>query len=199
MVDNTPSFRSRRTIITVTVVSVGLIIVSNSVLTSQQDTADEVEPEGDSAGMSTGDGETNTEDEEGTECEATVSFTDQTTDGMSVIVDSTTLPDGGFVTIHDETLCTENDPVSSVIGVSPFLGAGDHEQIEIELFGDVQGAEFDQESLTEDQTLIAMPHRDINSSEDYEFVTNNGQEDGPYTVDDEAIVDDACIKICNLN
>lgn len=199
MVDNNPSLRSRRTIITAAVASVGLTRVSSSVLTSRQDTANKVESAGDSAAISTGDDETNTEEEDGAESEATVSFADQTTDGMSVIVNSTTLPDGGFVTIHDETLRTENDPVSSVIGVSPFLGAGDHEQIDIELFEGVPGAEFDQESLTENQTLIAMPHKDTNSSEDYEFVTNNGQEDGPYTVDGEAIVNDACIKICHPN
>lgn len=130
------------------------------------------------------------------EQEATVTFTDQTTDGTSVIAESATLPDGGFVTIHDEALLTNDDPVGSVIGVSEFHGAGDHADIEIPLFGEIQGTEFETSTLRENQTLIAMPHKDTNSSEEYEFVATNGQEDGPYTVNGQAVIADGCVQIC---
>lgn len=191
MTDATPTLRSRRTVVTAAIASIGLTGAGYPTLASQhrdENTNETTSTETSTEDTSDGNGET--------ESGATVMFTDQPTDGMSVVIDSVTLPDGGFVAIHDETLLTENDPVGSVIGVSAFLGAGDHENIEVALFDDVPGAEFEQDSLEENRTLIAMLHVDTNSSEVYEFVTNNGQEDGPYTEGGEAIVDDACVQIC---
>ncbi|WP_129113040.1 DUF7282 domain-containing protein [Halegenticoccus tardaugens] len=127
------------------------------------------------------------------EHESTVTFDDQTTDGKTVTVAAATLPEGGFVAIHDERLL-DGDALGSVVGVSEYLDEGTHEDVEVALF-DVKGVDFEEETLEGDQTLIAMPHLDTDGNEEYDFVETEGEEDGPYTVDDEPVVDDAMITV----
>ncbi|MCO8242499.1 MULTISPECIES: twin-arginine translocation signal domain-containing protein [unclassified Haladaptatus] len=124
---------------------------------------------------------------------AAVTFDDQTTGGTSVTVKSATLPEGGFVAIHDDRLL-DGKALESVIGVSDKLDAGAHTDIEVNLF-DVDGADFDEKMLEDDGTLIAMPHVDSNGNGEYEFVSSGGKTDGPYTKDDKAVVDDAKITV----
>ncbi len=112
---------------------------------------------------------------------ATAELSDQPTDGASILVDEVALSEGGFVTIHDETLL-EGMPLVSVIGTSPYLDAGVHEDVRVEL---------DRE-LTEAQTVLAMPHKDTDDDRTYDFVTSGGQDDGPYMGSDgQPVVDDA--------
>ena len=125
---------------------------------------------------------------------ASVTFDDQTTDGSSVTVASVTMSDGGFVAIHDSTLL-DGEVIGSVVGVSDVLDAGTHEGVDVALFGGVPGAEFDQDALQEDETLIAMPHFDSNGNGTYDFVTSGGEADGPYTSGGEAVTDDAMVTV----
>ena len=122
------------------------------------------------------------------EAGAAVTFSDQISDGMTVTVDAVNTTDGGFVAIHDSSLL-EGDAVGSVVGVSPYLEPGLHENVTVTLF-DVPGGEFDRTELTENQTLIAMPHQDTNANETFDFVRTNGAVDGPY-LDNETPVTDA--------
>jgi len=108
---------------------------------------------------------------------ATVSTSDQRTDGSSVVVDRTELANGGFVAVHDSSLL-DGQTFDSVVGVSGYLGSGVHEDVRVEL---------DSEQ-TEEDTLIPMPHRDTNDNQGYDFVTSNGDADGPYTDADGEIV-----------
>jgi hypothetical protein len=125
---------------------------------------------------------------------ASVTFKDQKTDGMSVMVQSITMSEGGFAAIHDSSLL-EGNVLGSVIGVSKKLEAGTHENVEVMLFEGVPGADFDQKMLKKDQTLIAMPHLDSNDNATYDFVTSGGKKDGPYTEGDGAVVDKAMITV----
>lgn len=131
--------------------------------------------------------------QEDDDANASVSFEDQTSNGLTVTVSSVTLSDGGFIAIHDERLL-EGQAVESVVGVSADLDAGTHEDVEVNLF-DVPGHEFDTAMLVEDQPLIAMPHLDTNDNNIYDFVTSGGQEDGPYTADGSAVTDQATITV----
>jgi hypothetical protein len=130
----------------------------------------------------------------GDDSDASVTFENGTTDGETVTVESVTVPDGGFVAIHDASLL-DDEVVSSVVGVSTYLEPGTHEDVEITLFEGVDGTTFDQERLEEESTLIAMPHRDTDGDEEYDFVQNEGGNDGPYTQDGEAIVDTATVSV----
>jgi rubrerythrin len=125
---------------------------------------------------------------------ASATFDDQTSDGSSVTVASAALPEGGFVAIHDSSLL-EGEVLGSVIGVSEAYDAGTVMDIEVPLYSGVPGQNFDQSGLEEDQTLIAMPHLDTNDNGTYDFITSEGDADGPYTADGEAVVDDAEITV----
>ena len=128
------------------------------------------------------------------DADASITFENGTTEGETVTIESVTVPDGGFVAIHDASLL-DGEVVSSVIGVSAHLEAGTHEDIEITLFEGVDGTTFDQEHLEEEGALIAMAHRDTDSDEEYDFVQNEGGNDDPYTENDEAVVDTATLSV----
>nr|WP_241429973.1 PGF-CTERM sorting domain-containing protein [Halorubrum lipolyticum] len=100
---------------------------------------------------------------------AFVDATAQDTDGETVVVDSVTLHDGGFVTVHDSSLA-DGAVFDSVRGTSAYLGPGTHTDVEIAL----------DDPLTEDDTVFAMAHRDTDGNEAYDFPATDGAEDGPY-------------------
>jgi hypothetical protein len=115
---------------------------------------------------------------------ASVTFADQTTDGTSVTVDSVRMDEGGFVTMHDDSLL-DGDALGSVVGVSEYLGPGSYEDVTVDLDSE----------LTSDQTLIAMPHRDTDGDETYDFVDTSGSDDGPYADNDGAITDSGQVTV----
>jgi hypothetical protein len=114
-----------------------------------------------------------------------------TENGTAVTIETTTLSEGGYVAIHNESLL-DGDAVGSVVGVSEYLEAGTYENLSVVLYN-VSGAEFDDTELTENETLIAMPHQETNDNETYDFVATNGTADGPYTDEGGAIVDNATV------
>jgi PGF-CTERM protein len=116
----------------------------------------------------------------GQEEAASVTFDSQTSGGHTVTVDSVTLPEGGFVTIHDSSL-KDGEPFASVVGSSAYLEPGTYENVTVTL----------DEPISETESLVAMPHRDTDADQVYEFVSANGNVDGPYTADGGAVVDAA--------
>jgi len=126
-----------------------------------------------------------TVEEGGADATASVTIDDQTSDGSTVTVASASLPEGGFVTIHDSSL-NDGATLESVRGTSDYLESGDASDIEITL----------DEPYTEDGTAIAMPHQDTNDNEQYDFVTSDGEDDGPYTdADGNIVLDDASLTV----
>ncbi|MFB6229382.1 MAG: PGF-CTERM sorting domain-containing protein, partial [Halobacteriales archaeon] len=113
---------------------------------------------------------------------ASVTFSDQTRDGTTVTVDSVRMDEGGFVTMHDSSLL-DGDAVGSVVGFSEYLAPGSYENVIVEL----------DEQLTETQQLIAMPHRDSNDNQTYDFVDGSG--DPPYTEGGSAVTDAGAVTI----
>jgi len=114
---------------------------------------------------------------------ASVTINDQESDGEQVVVESATLPEGGFIAIHDSSVAEA--PLSSVLGNSVYLEPGTHEDVTITLA----------RPLEESQTIIAMPHFDTNNNEVYDFVLSTGELDGPYTVDGEVLVDQGEVTV----
>ena len=138
--------------------------------------------------------ETRQQVETPTDAGATVVLSDQTTDGTSVTVDSVNVSDGGFVVIHDDSLL-DGDVTGSVIGVSEYLEPGENENVTVTLFDGVPGAAFNRTELSGNETLIAMPHRDTNANETYDFVATNGSADGPYAANGTAITSTANVTV----
>ena len=87
------------------------------------------------------------------------------------------------MTIHDSTL-NDDAVLDSVRGTSEYLEA-DTNLTDVEVPLD--------DPYTEDGTAIAMPHKDTNDNETYDFVTSNGTADGPYTTDAGAITATASV------
>lgn len=111
---------------------------------------------------------------------ATVSFSDQSTTGGSVVVDSVELGDGGFVVIHDSSLL-DGEVAASVIGNSEYLEPGSYDDLTVRL----------DEPIEEGDTLIAMAHQDTNGNQTYDFP----DADGPYTEDGGPVIDDADVQV----
>ena len=129
-------------------------------------------------------GSIRTIDQTGTDGPADVTMSDQSSDGVTVTVDSARLSEGGFVTIHDSSL-TNGETLESVRGTSDYLEAGSVQDLDVEL----------DDPLTSGDTLIPMAHRDTNENETYDFVTSGGNADGPYLFDGNAVTDNADVQI----
>lgn len=124
---------------------------------------------------------------------ASVSFTDQTSDGETVTVDSATLPEDGFIAIY-ETRAGGDAPAERVVGVSEYLPSGTHENVEITLF-DVPGADFDRTRLSADRRLLAVAHQDTDTNRQFEFVSSGGTQDPPFVAGGERVADVACVSV----
>ncbi|WP_394298910.1 PGF-CTERM sorting domain-containing protein [Halostagnicola sp. A56] len=115
---------------------------------------------------------------------AAVSFDTQTSGGSTVVVDEVTIPDGGFVTIHDSSL-DDGETLGSVVGSSAYLEAGTHEDVTVEL----------ETRLSDDETLSAMAHQDTDDDRVYSFVSSNGEADGPYTDGGDIVMESAAVTV----
>jgi len=120
---------------------------------------------------------------------ATVTFNDQSVSSevetqavtvASVQMDyGSTENRGGFIAIH------QGSASGPVIGVSNYLDGGQTQNVRIALNA----------SLTEETTLVAMPHLDTNGNQVYEFGEAPGL-DAPYTTSDGApVTDSATISV----
>jgi hypothetical protein len=111
---------------------------------------------------------------------AEIAFSDQKSDGTSVTVDRVYLEHDGFITVHTWDLITQQDGAGTIIGVSRLLEAGENGEGReylnetVEVFDSETGfsEEFEgRERLRRSQTLIAVPHRDMDYSGDFNFTT----------------------------
>ena len=117
---------------------------------------------------------------------ATIDVENQTTNGTAVTVANVTLPEGGFVSIHNQSyLPPDNESVTSVVGVSEYLKPGRHEDVEVVL----------EQPLSENQTVVARASRDANANQSFDYVSSQGFIDTGYprngtggAVDDRATI-----------
>ncbi|MFC7196061.1 PGF-CTERM sorting domain-containing protein [Halosimplex aquaticum] len=91
---------------------------------------------------------------------ATISMSDQSGDGQSVVVDSVNLSDGGFVSVHT------GSQLGPTVGSTDYLEAGQHSGLEVAL----------DEAVSEDATLYVVAHQDTNGNQQFDFPA----EDDPY-------------------
>lgn len=117
---------------------------------------------------------------------ASVNFTDQTTDGYTLTIARARLGADGFMTIHTWDLIDEQDGPNTIVGVSGPLESGIHKWFPVVFFHPGMGysrAESEDDGGFHDVTrlqdilddgqdeidLIAVPHRDVNHSGEFEF------------------------------
>lgn len=122
------------------------------------------------------------EEDEEWENYAEIEFNNQRSDGTSVEVAELYTEMGGFITIHTWDLIQEQDGAGTIVGVSEYLPPGEYENETVDLFAEGTGfsPEFSgQTRLEHGQRLVAVPHRDLNRTGEFEF-TEEGH-DKPFT------------------
>jgi hypothetical protein len=92
-------------------------------------------------------------------------------DNGTVTVRAVNLSEGGFVAVHRRSF-VDGNVTGSLLGVSPYLGAGLHKSVQIPLSLSEQGSS--------NRTLIAVVYRD-DGDETFEFADSDGAVDRPYT------------------
>lgn len=105
---------------------------------------------------------------------ATIAFGDQQLrqSGSKLTVENATLPEGGFVVVHNESYQPPNgDPLGSAIGISGYLKSGTHRNVAVKMLNG---------SVNETQTLTAVPYLDTNGNQSYDYVTSGGETDYAY-------------------
>jgi len=108
---------------------------------------------------------------------AQITFQDQSIDGRTVVVDSVSLTDGGYVVVRTQTESGE------IVGHSRYLSAGTHEDVEITLDESVGGG----------QQLYAIPHLDTDDDRTFEF-TDGATLDRPYPSGRTTLADPARVS-----
>jgi flagellar protein FlaJ len=109
---------------------------------------------------------------------AQITFSDQALGGGdTVVVDSVSLSEGGYVTIRAQ------DPSGEVVGRTDYLVAGQYTDVRIEL-DSVDGEEME---------LYALPHLDTDGDERFGYT--GGGTDPPYPSDQTAVYDQATVLL----
>lgn len=119
---------------------------------------------------------------------ASIRFTDQHTTRSTVTIRSVTLPQGGFIAVHNQSYLYGGDPTQTAIGISRYLPAGTHQNVSVTL---VNG------SIQQNQTLVAIPSQDTDNNQTYDYVQSDGFRDVPYTDNTGAVTDRAAVTVAS--
>ena len=119
--------------------------------------------------------------------QASITFEDQRTNGSNLTVQSVTLPDGGWVVVHNSSYTPpQSNPLTSTVGISPYLDAGEHRNVTVELLNG---------TVTRNQTLVARPSKDTNDNQRYDYVRTQGFQDVGYTVEGQVLTAQAQVTV----
>lgn len=102
---------------------------------------------------------------------ASAVFRNQTLENNTLVVSRARLPDGGFLTVQNETYQRTADPLTSTVGLSEYLSPGNHTNVTIEV---LPGA------LNQSQTVTLRLAMDTNNNQQYDYIVSNGFNDTGY-------------------
>jgi len=93
--------------------------------------------------------------------------------GDTLVVDGSFMPEGGgFIVLHDQDELQNQGPIASIVGVSDYVEPGINNEVEVPL----------DEAISDTTTIGAMPHKDTDGDQTYDFQTSGGTQDTPYTL-----------------
>lgn len=115
---------------------------------------------------------------------ASVTFDDQTTAGAAAIVQSTSLEVPGYLTIHESRLL-DGIAAPSIIGVTSYLEAGDHENVVVP-FTRIGGTPVEPDGTAVTHTLIAVPHYENSDPSNEKFDFHGSPDDSDADLSDTA-------------
>jgi PGF-CTERM protein len=111
-----------------------------------------------------------------------VTFNDQQITDQSVLIQSVTIPQPGFVVIYDSS--RSGNETNQIIGSFLLLGSGTFHDIPVSL----------DTPINQSTSLTAVIHLDTNDNGRFDYVSSNGTQDRPLTLQgDRRIVDIAQI------
>jgi PGF-CTERM protein len=111
-----------------------------------------------------------------------VTFNDQQITDQSVLIQSVTIPQPGFVVIYDSS--RSGNETNQIIGSFLLLGSGTFHDIPVSL----------DTPINQSTSLTAVIHLDTNDNGRFDYVSSNGTQDRPLTLQgDQRIVDIAQI------
>lgn len=127
---------------------------------------------------------------------ASIVFKNQTINGTNVTISSVTLPEGGYVALHDSSYLEEMAPKNiSVIAVSRYLSPGHYENLTIPIRRSPPGGLLNKTRLNHTQQLVAVPYKETTGNHRYEFVLTFGENDTPYLYQSAPIADPARVAV----
>lgn len=110
--------------------------------------------------------ETTTQANETANVTASITVEDQNTNGSVLVVNQTNLSEGGFVVVFAQN--------GTILGNSTYLEPGAHENVTVNF----------NTSIATSQVLVAVPHKDTNDNQLFEFNATRAQEVGPANATD---------------
>ena len=129
---------------------------------------------------------------------ATVEIANQTSNGSTVTIRRTRLPEGGFITIHESGYVDGAEPAdSSIIAVSRPLDAGTHRNVTVKIANAPPGnfPGLNQSRLNTSQTVAATAYRDTNQNGRFDYVRTVGSIDDAYRSGGTPVSDTAGITV----
>lgn len=115
--------------------------------------------------------ETTTQANETANATASITAEDQSTNGSVLAVNQTNLSEGGFVVVFAQN--------GTVLGNSTYLEPGSHENVTVNF----------NTSIASSQVLVAVPHKDTNDNQTFDFNATRAQEVGPANATDGPYMD----------
>ncbi len=112
-----------------------------------------------------------------------ITFDDQNSTGETVLVQSATLSQNGFVVIYNPN--RPGNATNQIIGASYLLNAGTTDNIRVQL----------DQPLNQTTSLTAVVHVDSNGNGQFDFASSNGQQDPPLMQGGGRIVDIAQVTV----
>lgn len=155
-------------------------------------------PVRDSVQLGANGSENTTQSQNATSTNATVSFSNQTTNGSTVTVQSVTLSEPGFVTLHTSSYADDFvGPNESMIAVSQRLSAGTHQNVTIDVSnappGNAPG--LNRSQVNETGTLAVAVYGDANANGRLDSVRSFGENDTIVTNNTSVIHDSASVRV----
>lgn len=107
---------------------------------------------------------------------------DQQVSDNTVVINSVTMPDSGFLVIH---AADENGKLKAPESIGhKQVESGVHDNVEVELDKSVESGD----------KLFAMLHKDTDEKGSYAFAESGGQKDGPVTAEGKPVIKPFMVK-----
>lgn len=119
---------------------------------------------------------------------ASVTLSNRTSDGTTVTVDRATLPDGGYVAVHDGEYNGSN-ATETLIGATGYLDAGSYENVTVGVAGGNDSTPVDSGRIS------VVIHEDTDGDRAFQYMPSDGVEDQPARANGSPVADTASLTV----